>query len=68
LPVLFFTGIDITYTETLASPVGWIPLALFVRWLALTRRMPVAQPKGWATEQLEAATDEAVLHMEPIKS
>jgi uncharacterized protein len=67
LPILFFTGIDSTYTGTLASPVGWIPLALFVGWLALTRRLPVAQPKGWATEQGETTTDEAVLHMEPIK-
>jgi membrane protease YdiL (CAAX protease family) len=53
LPVLFLTGIDITYTGTLASPVGWIPLALFVGWLALTRRLPVARPQGWATDKLE---------------
>jgi membrane protease YdiL (CAAX protease family) len=44
LPVLFLTGMDITYSGTLASPVAWIPLALFVAWLALTRRLPVMQP------------------------
>ncbi len=44
LPVLFLTGMDITYSGTLASPVAWIPLALFVAWLALTRRLPVIEP------------------------
>ena len=53
LPVLFFTGINITYTGTLASPVGWIPLALFVGWLVWTRRLPVAKPHGWAKEDVE---------------
>ena len=52
LPVFFLTGIDITYTGTLASPVGWIPLVLFVGWLAWTHRLPVAKPHGWATDEL----------------
>jgi membrane protease YdiL (CAAX protease family) len=54
LPVLFLTGINITYTGTLASPVGWIPLLLFVGWLAWTRRLPVAEPHGWASEGIES--------------
>jgi len=59
LPVLFLTGINITYTGTLASPVGWIPLALFVGWLAWTHRLPVAKPYGWATNEVEAANEVA---------
>jgi len=47
LPVLFLSGVDITYAGTLASPVGWISLALFVGWLAWTRRLPLADPATW---------------------
>lgn len=57
LPVLFLTGINTTYTGTLASPVGWIPLALFVGWLAWTRRLPVSKPHGWATDEIESLGD-----------
>jgi uncharacterized protein len=66
LPILFFTGINITYTGTLASPAGWIPLAVFVGWLALTRRLPVAEPRGWATEAGETATDKELPQPEPV--
>ncbi len=34
-------GFDIAIGGTLASVVGWMPLALFVLWLVYTRRMPV---------------------------
>ena len=57
LPVLFLTGINITYTGTLASPVGWIPLALFVGWLAWTHRLPVSKPHGWATDEIASPVD-----------
>lgn len=45
LPLLFMTGVDITIGGTLASVIGWIPLALFVAWLVFTRRLPVNEPK-----------------------
>ena len=41
LPLLFLSGVDISIGGTLASVIGWIPLALFVAWLALTKRLPV---------------------------
>ncbi len=41
LPLLFLTGVDITIGGTLTSFIGWIPLALFVAWLAWTKRLPV---------------------------
>lgn len=41
LPLLFLTGVDITLGGTLASLIGWIPLALFVAWLVWTNRLPV---------------------------
>jgi membrane protease YdiL (CAAX protease family) len=41
LPLLFMTGVDISIGGTVASVIGWIPLALFVAWLAWTRRLPV---------------------------
>lgn len=40
-PLLFITGVDISFGGTLASVVGWIPLAVFVGWLIATRRLPV---------------------------
>ena len=57
LPVLFLTGINITYTGTLASPAGWIPLALFVGWLVWTHRLPVSKSHGWATDEIESPVD-----------
>jgi len=41
VPLLFLTGVDITIGGTLASVIGWIPLALFVAWLAWSKRLPV---------------------------
>ena len=41
LPILFLTGVDISIGGTTASLIGWIPLALFVAWLAWTKRLPV---------------------------
>jgi len=46
LPVIFLTGVDIVIGGTLASLIGWIPLALFVGWLIWTRRLPVAIPEA----------------------
>lgn len=40
LPMLFFTGLDITYGGTLASLTGMIPLGLLVVWLVLSKRLP----------------------------
>jgi len=42
LSLLFLLpGFDIALGGTLASVMGWIPLAIFVLWLMLTRRVPV---------------------------
>jgi len=42
LPILFLSGVDISIGGTVASLIGWVPLALFVAWLVWTRRLPVA--------------------------
>ena len=39
--LILIPGFDIAIGGTLASVMGWIPLALFVVWLAATRRVPV---------------------------
>ncbi len=42
LPVLFFQpGFDMALGGTLAAPTGWLGMAIFVGWLALTKRLPV---------------------------
>ncbi len=42
LPILFLmSGIDLAIGGTLASVMGWIPLAIFVLWLFGSRRVPV---------------------------
>ncbi|MBL6962040.1 MAG: CPBP family intramembrane metalloprotease, partial [Anaerolineales bacterium] len=42
LPILFLIpGIDLAIGGTLASVMGWIPLAIFVLWLLGSRRVPV---------------------------
>lgn len=41
LPLLFLTGVNLTIGGTLASLIGWIPLAIFTGWLVWTRRLPV---------------------------
>jgi membrane protease YdiL (CAAX protease family) len=56
LPLLFLTGVDITIGGTLASVIGWIPLALFVAWLALTKRLPVSDQTQENQESLPLAT------------
>lgn len=43
LPLLFLAGVDMTLGGTLASLVGWIPMALFVGWLVWTKRLPVKE-------------------------
>lgn len=41
LPLLFLTGVNMTVGGTLASLIGWIPIALLVGWLAWSGRLPV---------------------------
>ena len=53
LPLLFLTGVDISIGGTIASLIGWIPLALFVAWLVWTRRLPVSAP----SEQTDGAPE-----------
>lgn len=43
LPLLFLSGVDITWGGTLASVAGWIPTALLVGWLVWTKRLPVKE-------------------------
>ena len=52
LPLLFLTGVDISMGGTLTSIIGWIPLALFVAWLAWTRRLPVTDQPQESQETL----------------
>jgi len=40
-PLLFMPKVDMTWGGTLASLTGWIPMILFVAWLAWTKRLPV---------------------------
>ena len=40
LPMLVLTSHDAALGGTLASVIGWIPLAAFVAWLALSGRIP----------------------------
>ncbi|MFZ5908927.1 MAG: CPBP family intramembrane glutamic endopeptidase [Chloroflexota bacterium] len=50
LPVLFFQpGFDMALGGTLAAPTGWLGMALFVGWLALTKRLPVRAGKEAGT-------------------
>jgi membrane protease YdiL (CAAX protease family) len=42
LPVLFLQpGFDIAFGGTLATPMGWLALILFIAWLVWTKRFPV---------------------------
>jgi len=51
LSVMFLVpGFDIAIGGTLVSIMGWIPLAGFVLWLVLTRRVPVTETKITAPE------------------
>lgn len=43
LPLLFLSGVDITWGGTLASVAGWIPIALLVGWLIWSKRLPVKE-------------------------
>lgn len=46
LPVLFFLpGFNMAFGGTLAAPTAWIGMALFIGWLALTKRLPVRVEK-----------------------
>jgi membrane protease YdiL (CAAX protease family) len=53
LPILFMAQMDYTWAGTVASPVGWIAMALFVGWLVWRGQLPLgaaAQPAGPAIE------------------
>jgi membrane protease YdiL (CAAX protease family) len=42
LPVLFFKpGFNMAFGGTIATPVAWIGMALFIAWLIVTKRIPV---------------------------
>jgi membrane protease YdiL (CAAX protease family) len=43
LPILLLTKHDGAFGGTLASVVGWFPIAAFVAWLYWTRRLPVTK-------------------------
>lgn len=44
IPLLFLTGIDSTIGGTILSPLGWIPVAAFIVWLLVTKRLPAPIP------------------------
>ena len=42
LPVLFLKpGFNMAFGGTIATPVAWIGMALFIAWLVMTKRLPV---------------------------
>jgi membrane protease YdiL (CAAX protease family) len=42
LPILFFQpGFNMAFGGTIATPVAWIGMALFIAWLVTTNRLPV---------------------------
>jgi len=40
-PILLMPGVDMTLGGNIASLTGWIPMILFIVWLAWTKRLPV---------------------------
>jgi membrane protease YdiL (CAAX protease family) len=43
-PLLFIPKVDMAVGGALTSLIGWIPMLLFVGWLAWTKRLPVPEP------------------------
>lgn len=44
LPILFFEpGFNMTIGGTLASPIAWIGMVIFIAWLVLTKRFPTPE-------------------------
>jgi hypothetical protein len=42
LPVLFFKpGFNIAFGGTIATPIAWLGMGLFIFWLVRTKRLPV---------------------------
>ena len=42
IPVLFFLpGFNMAFAGTIATPIAWIGMALFIGWLMLSKRLPV---------------------------
>ncbi len=42
LPVVFFQpGFNMAFAGTIATPVAWLGMALFIGWLMLSKRLPV---------------------------
>jgi len=42
LPILFFQpGFNMAFGGTIATPVAWLGMGLFILWLAWTKRLPV---------------------------
>ena len=44
LPLIWLTPHDMAFGGTIASAVGWIPLALFIAWLTWSGRLSVRMP------------------------
>lgn len=40
IPLLFLTGTDSAIGGIILSPLGWIPVAAFIIWLLVTKRLP----------------------------
>jgi membrane protease YdiL (CAAX protease family) len=59
LPILFFQpGFNMAFGGTIATPVAWIGMALFIAWLVITNRLPVqnqvnGEPMERQQEQVE---------------
>jgi len=41
IPLVLLADINLSVGGSITSPIGWIPLALFVGWLIWTKRLPV---------------------------
>jgi uncharacterized protein len=59
LPILFLAApVNIMLGGTIASVLGWVPMAMFIGWLIWTKQLPVKIPEE--TEIQEAPAVEAV--------
>lgn len=50
LPIILLTEFDTAIGGTLTSVVGWVPLGVFIVWLAQSRRLPVRECGAGAVE------------------
>jgi uncharacterized Tic20 family protein len=57
LPILFLKpGFNMAFGGTIATPVAWIGMVLFIAWLVMTKRLPVLDQtfEGRAERQQES--------------